>query len=206
MQCFYVVFVFLYNIGHNIFYRIEVNMGMFGTDNEKSTIIDEIIKWFVDIVLAVIIAIFVITYFCYDVDISGNSMNPILEDREKVLINELSYEIKAPERFDVVAYISRGNEISVKRIIGLPGETVQIVDNIIYIDGEPLKDTYYEGKFESGYVKEAVVIGNDEYFVMGDNRNVSEDSRFEYVGNIKAKDILGKVWFVCAPFKKIRII
>lgn len=175
-------------------------------DSIKYLIIDDILKWIIDIVLVVIIALFVINYYGESVDIIGNSMNPIVENDEKVLLDELSYELGQPERFDIVAYTTRSGEVSVKRIIGLPGETIQIVDNVIYIDGEVIKDNFYKGKFESGYVDEAIVIGDNEYFVMGDNRNVSEDSRFEYVGNVSKEDILGKVWFAYYPFTKLRMI
>ncbi len=175
-------------------------------DTIKYIILDDILKWIIDFVLVVVIALFVVNYYGESVDVIGNSMNPIVENDEKVLLDELVYTIKEPERFDIVAYRTRSGEISIKRIIGLPGETVQIVDNIIYIDGEAIEDSYFEGKFESGYVEDAMVIGENEYFVMGDNRNVSEDSRFEYVGNISRNDILGKVWFAYYPFTKIRMI
>ncbi len=173
---------------------------------KKNFILDVILKWIVDIVLVVVFSLLVVEYYGESVDVVGNSMNPIVEDNEKVLINKLEYEINEPERFDIVAYKTKSGGISVKRIIGLPGETVQIVDNVIYIDGEPIEDEYYKGKFESGYVDEALVIGDNEYFLMGDNRNVSEDSRFEYVGNVSKDKILGKVWFVCFPISKLRMI
>ncbi len=175
-------------------------------DSVKNLILDDIIKWIIDLIIVVVISLFVIDYYCTSTLVVGNSMNPIVSNDEKVLIDCLSYEIKEPERFDVIAYETRSGEISVKRIIGLPGETIQIVNNEIYVDGVEIKDTFYDGKFESGYVNNAIVIGDNEYFVMGDNRNVSEDSRFEYVGNIEKEKILGKVWFVCYPFNKLRMI
>lgn len=175
-------------------------------DSIKNFIFDIVLKWIIDITIVVVLALFVTDYYCSSVDVVGNSMNPIVSNEEKVLIDKLSYEIKEPERFDIIAYKTRSGEISVKRIIGLPGETIQIVDNRIYIDGEKIEDTYFDGKFESGYINEALVIGDNEYFVMGDNRNVSEDSRFEYVGNIDKSNVLGKAWFVCYPFNKLRMI
>ena len=175
-------------------------------NSKKNLIFDVIIKWIVDIILVIVFALFIINYYGDCVLVVGNSMNPIIENDEKVLLDKLSYDVKEPKRFDIIAYTSRSNDVSVKRIIGLPGETVQIIDNTIYIDGEELEDVYYDGKFESGYVDEAIIVGDNEYFVMGDNRNVSEDSRFEYVGNIQREDILGKVWFVCFPFNKLRMI
>lgn len=175
-------------------------------DTIKNLILDDILKWIIDIILVVVIALFVVNYYGESVNVIGNSMNPIVENDEKVLIDELTYTLKEPERFDIIAYTTRSGDVSIKRIIGLPGETVQIVDNTIYIDGEAIKDVFFEGKFESGYIDEAMVIGDNEYFVMGDNRNVSEDSRFEYVGNVSKDDILGKVWFAYYPFTKLRMI
>ncbi len=178
-------------------------------DEEESKIyyiLDIIIKWIIDMLLVIVFSLFVVQYYFDSVEVIGNSMNPVMANEEKVLINKLEYELNEPERFDIIAYRTRTGSVSVKRIIGLPGETVQIVDNVIYIDGEAIKDEYYKGKYESGYSQEGIVVGKNEYFVMGDNRNVSEDSRFEYVGNIDKKDILGKTWFVCFPINKLRMI
>lgn len=169
-------------------------------------ILDVIIKWIIDILLVVTFSLFIVHYYFDSVDVVGNSMNPVVENEEKVLINKLAYELKSPERFDVIAYKTRTGSVSIKRIIGLPGETIQIVDNVIYINGEAIKDDYFDGKYESGYLQDGIVIGDNEYVVMGDNRNVSEDSRFEYVGNISREDILGKTWFVYYPLSKLRVI
>ena len=94
----------------------------------------------------------------------------------------------------------------VKRVIGLPGEEIQIVDSKIYINGEEIEDRYCDGNFESGSASSTIKINDNEYFVMGDNRHLSQDSRFEYVGNIKRSDILGKAWLIISPFSKIRMI
>ena len=126
---------------------------------KKNFILDVILKWIVDIIIVVVIAIFVVNYYGESVDVVGNSMNPVFKNEEKVLIDQLAYKINEPERFDIIAYKTKSGEISIKRIIGLPGETIQIVDNTIYIDGEAIEDKYYKGKFESGYIDEAMVIG-----------------------------------------------
>ena len=175
-------------------------------ESKLNFIFEVILKWIIDILLVVVFAFMIIYYYGDSVDVIGNSMNPVMENNEKVLLDKMSYKLNEPERFDIIAYKTRTGETSVKRIIGLPGETIQIVDNVIYIDGEVVEDVYYEGKYESGYASEGIVMGENEYFVMGDNRNVSEDSRFEYVGNINGDDILGKAWFVCYPLTKLRML
>ncbi len=175
-------------------------------ENKINFIFEVVLKWIIDILLVVVFSFFIINYYGYSVDVVGNSMNPIIENDEKVLVDKLSYELNEPKRFDVVVYKTRTGEVSIKRIIGLPGETIQIKDNVIYINGEVIEDKFYSGKYESGYTNEGIVIGDNEYFVMGDNRNVSEDSRFEYVGNINSEDIVGKAWFACYPLTKLRIL
>lgn len=141
--------------------------------------------------------------FCKMFVIQEGSMDTTLSAGETVLINRFAYYMGEPKRGDIIAYKLNNDENAsthVKRIIGLPGETIQIKDGQILIDGE----TYQEQKnFPSienpGIAEEGVTLGNDEYFVLGDNRNNSEDSRFVDVGNIKKSNVIGKLWFVVSP-------
>lgn len=181
---------------------------------EKNIWADKVVKWISDISTVVVLALFLCIYLGDRVEISGSSMSPVLENSEKVLVDKISYTLKNPKRFDIIVYKSKSdnNQYYIKRIIGLPGESVTITDSKIYItasDGEKweLKDPYCTvDKYESGYAENTVYVGGNEYFVLGDNRNLSEDSRFSYVGNISKDDIIGKAWFIVSPIKKLGFV
>lgn len=189
---------------------LEVIMGYFNPMPDRNVFLDEILKWIVDIVAVIILAVFFVVYMCDTADMVGNSMSPALNNADTVLIDRISYSIGSPERFDVIVFKDEDGNETIKRIIGLPGEQIKIENSKIYIknsDGEQvLEDEYFKEKFEPGYVDEYVEIPMGEYFVMGDSRNVSEDSRFEYVGNIKEENILGKAWLISSPFSRIGFV
>ena len=133
-------------------------------------------------------------------------MNPTLMAGDRVFANRASYAIGGVHRGDLIAY--RGSSevdsgLHVKRVIALPGETIQIKDGLILIDGK----TYIENRelpniTKPGLAEQGIRLGSDEYFVLGDNRNNSEDSRFADVGNISKGQIYGKVWFIAQPFSR----
>ncbi len=189
-------------------------MGYYDYKPERNLWADTIIKWIADVVAVAVLAFFLVSFLGERTEIIGSSMAPGLKSSQTVLVDKLSYEVREPKRFDVIIYKSKTGDENyyVKRIIGLPGETVQIIENKIYItsvNGEKymLEDKYCQvEKFESGYAEEPVSVGSNEYFVLGDNRNLSEDSRFSYVGNIKKDDILGRAWLIAAPFKEIGFV
>ena len=163
-------------------------MGYFNLIPDKKFILDDILKWIVDVIVVMTIALFFVIYMCDNAKMIGNSMSPRLNNGENVLINKLSYAISKPKRYDMIVFKDEEGKTTIKRIIGLPGEQIKIEDSKIYIknkDGETvLEDEYCDDKFEPGYVTDYVKIPMGEYFVLGDSRNVSEDSRFLYVGNI----------------------
>ena len=115
--------------------------------------------------------------------VSGVSMEDTLHNGESMLVNKLSYRLHDPERYDIIVFYPKGREVDdssyyVKRIYGLPGEEVQIIDNTIYINGEPVDDPYAKNAMDSaGIAKDPITLKEDEYFVLGDNREVSLDSR-----------------------------
>ncbi len=136
---------------------------------------------------------------------SGDSMKPVLSNGDVVLVNRIVYNAMAPKRGDIIIFKPKGNEnihYYTKRIIGLPGESVEIIENRIYIDGEKLEEEYETTDItEVGIANEKIELAEDEYFVLGDNRASSEDSRNADVGNVKREYIYGKAWFVISPRK-----
>ncbi|WP_029233608.1 signal peptidase I [Butyrivibrio sp. VCB2006] len=145
-----------------------------------------------------------ITFVMQRTEVSGSSMNPTLIDKDSLLIEKVSYRFGDAKRFDIIVFPYRyGNdEFFIKRVIGLPGETVRIdTEGNIYIDEVKLDEHYgAEVILDPGVALEGVKLGPDEYFVMGDNRNHSMDSRDPSVGNINKKDILGHAFVRIYPF------
>lgn len=157
--------------------------------------------------LGVLIAAYLLVHFVGQrTEVIGPSMEYTLMDRDNLIVDKISYRFGEPERFDIVVfpYPLDRKVFYIKRIIGLPGETVQILeDGTIFINGEKLTEVYgKETILDPGRAIEPVVLSDDEYFVMGDNRNNSRDSRFEDVGNIKLSEFIGKAWIRIYPFKE----
>ena len=141
--------------------------------------------------------------------VNGDSMNVTLEDGDNLIVDKLSYRFKEPKRFDIVVFPYQYQEKTyyIKRIIGMPGETVQVIDGMVYIDGEMLDETYGKEIMQyAGVASEPMTLGEDEYFVLGDNRNNSSDSRDPSVGNIKEDQIIGKAWLRIWPLNKFGIL
>ena len=123
--------------------------------------------------------------------------------------HEISKKVKDPERFDIVIfkYPDDESQLFIKRVIGLPGETVQVADGIVYINGEPLDENYGNEPMENaGIAGEPITLGSDEYFVLGDNRNHSSDSRDATVGVLKREDLLGRAWIRIWPLDEFGVI
>ena len=141
--------------------------------------------------------------------VNGDSMNVTLEDGDNLIVDKLSYRFSDPKRFDIIVFPYQYQEKTyyIKRIIGMPGETVQVIDGMVYIDGEMLDETYgMEMMQYAGVASEPITLGEDEYFVLGDNRNNSSDSRDPSVGNIQEDQIIGKAFLRIWPLNKIGIL
>ena len=143
----------------------------------------------------------IVTFVGQRTKVDGHSMEPTLSDGDNLIVDKLSYRFRDPERYDIIVfpYQHAENTYYIKRIIGLPGETVYIdEDGVIYINDEPLEEDYGKEVIEEnhrGLAAEPVTLGADEYFVMGDNRNNSRDSRLSDVGNIHKNKFVGKAVF-----------
>lgn len=154
----------------------------------------------------------VITFVGQRTEVDGGSMEPTLYNGDNLIVDKITYRFKDPQRFDIIVFPFQYEEDTyyIKRIIGLPGETVQIDEQgNIYIDGERLQESYGKEVIYSeniGRAAEPVVLGEDEYFVMGDNRNNSRDSRMDIVGNIHRDQIIGRAWIRIWPFEKFGIL
>ena len=170
-------------------------------------IIKEIVIWIVLIVLTLISSYFITNNVFVKTEVSGVSMEPTLKEGQVVIVNKLEYYLKKPKRNDVIVYKQTNKEHSyfeLKRLIGLPGETVKIKNGVIYINDEVLKEKVKVDIIQnSGLAEEGVKLDDNEYFVLGDNRNDSEDSRFASVGNVLKNEILGKAVAVEKPFSLI---
>ena len=138
----------------------------------------------------------IVNFIGVKTSVVGSSMEPTLHNGEEVLLNKIVYQFSSPQRGDVIAFYPNGNENShlyVKRIVGLPGESIQIKQGSVYINGEmhPMDST----TMDAGVAKDLIQLSNDEYFVMGDMRENSEDSRSANIGNVTLEMIEGKAWY-----------
>ena len=183
----------------------ETKSGASG-DTETKSILHELFGMALYVVVVLAVTFLVITFVGQRTQVNGESMYPTLYDRDNLIVDKLSYRFHNPERYDIIVFPYQYKEKTyyIKRIIGLPGEKVQIIDGYVYINGEKLDEDYGREVMEDAVLaSEEITLGEDEYFVLGDNRNASEDSRFPDVGNIKRKDIIGKAWVRIWPLSRI---
>lgn len=162
-------------------------------------VIKELSTWAFWIFLPIFAAVALMYAFGFRTNVIGNAMEPGLYANQQILINRLVYQISEPSRGDVIAFLPNGNTNShyyIKRVIGLPGETVRIEDGYVYINDEIYDEgDAYDKIADPGIADSDMILGKGEYFVLGDNRNFSEDSRFGNIGVVKSSYIIGKVWF-----------
>lgn len=167
-------------------------------------ILIELFLWAAQIAAVVFLA-YIISYYALEkTNMIGISMENTLYDGDSIIINKFSYRFTEPKRFDVIVFKQSGREhnfYNIKRIIGLPGERVQIMDGSIYINGELIEEKInVEPMVNFGLANEEILLEENEYFVLGDNRNNSEDSRFASIGNVRQEEIIGKAILRLSPF------
>ena len=177
-------------------------------ENEERRILYDLMRWILDIIVVVGIAAFLTIYMGEQMTVTGYSMAPILSNEERILIDKLSYHFSDPERFDIVIFQNGEEEkYFLKRIIGLPGETICIKDGRVMINGVYLQEEIETDLIlNPGIAAKEITLGEDEYFLLGDNRNNSEDSRFETVGNVKRGNIIGKAWLLVTTLDEVGLI
>lgn len=172
----------------------------------KKSIGREILEWILVIVVAVGAALLIRTFIFEPVRVEGNSMNNTLHDQEYMLVTKYQYLFGDPQRFDVVIchYPDRGNTNFVKRIVGIPGDTVAVREGVLYVNGEAVDEPYID--YKPNYTLQDTVIEDGHYFVLGDNRPNSNDSHAPGVGQLERRQIVGKVRLVVWPISEFRTI
>lgn len=164
-------------------------------------VIREIMSWIFWIFASMLVG--VVTMFCVGMRTSviGSSMEPSLYNGQKIFLNRVIYGVSSPREGDVIVFLPNGNEKShyyVKRVVGVPGDTLYIKNGILYVNGESVEEYFNDRIAEPGLLADEVMLGEDEYFVIGDNCNNSEDSRSANIGTVKKEYIIGKAWFKMA--------
>lgn len=178
----------------------------------KKKVLKELLNTGLYLLFVLLLTWLLITFVVQRTRVEGTSMEGTLSDGDHLLVDKISYRFGDPERFDIIVFPFqyKKNTYYIKRIIGLPGETVQIDEQgNIYIDGEILQESYGREVIQPDKIGRAstpITLGEDEYFVMGDNRNNSSDSRMDVVGNIHRDDIIGRAWVRIWPFEKMGIL
>lgn len=172
---------------------------------KKPSLFSDFLKTFLVLALLLLFSFLVLTYLGQRVSVEGNSMQPALADGDQLLVDKLSYRLREPVRCELVVFQleEEPDTYYVKRIIGMPGETVQLQDGEIYINDQRMIETYgLETYLDAGIASEPLVLGPEEYFVLGDNRNDSRDSRSAGLGPVRREQIVGRVLFRIWPFSE----
>lgn len=170
-----------------------------------------ILGWVIYVAVIICAVHLIVTYVGQRTRVSGDSMLNTLHDKDNLIVDKLSYRFHDPERFDIIVFPYQYDENTyyIKRIIGLPGETVQIKDGYVYINDKKLEENYGREVIDAdkyGIAAKPIELGSDEYFVLGDNRNESADSRYTDVGAIKREELIGKAILRIWPFERFGII
>ena len=180
-----------------------------GSKEGQTGIVREVLSFFLYVAIVVGITFLIIHFVGQRTYVNGSSMENTLSDGDNLIVDKLTYRFSDPKRFDIIVfpYKYEENTYFIKRIIGLPGETIQVTDGKIYINGQVLDESYGREVLKSGGIAETpIILGEDEYFVMGDNRNDSMDSRDPSVGVLHKSELVGRAWVRIWPLSKFGIL
>ena len=193
-------------------------------EDAEESILRELGGWIVYILLIIGLTYFIITFVGQRTRVSGSSMETTLQNGDNLIVDKISYRFRDPKRYDIIVfpYKYEENTYYIKRIIGMPGETVQIKDGYVYIDGERLLSDIYGNELikDPQTAADPITLKENEYFVMGDNRNHSMDRHeknysssgfsFQHLllknGANKKEDLIGRAWVRIYPFDNIGVI
>ena len=174
------------------------------------TLFKEVTAWVLEIIFVVALAFMLVYYVGQRTKVVGTSMEPQFTEGEQLLINRFGYVFGEPKPNDIIVFVPNGNEKAhhyVKRVVACPGDTVQIINGVLYVNGEVFVEEFNAATMEyAGIAETEITLGKDEYFVLGDNRNNSEDSRYANIGVVKKDYIIGKVWFVVSPLSNFGFV
>ena len=178
-------------------------------DQKEGSLSKDVFETIIYIVVVCLVVFLILHFVGQRTVVRGDSMEDTLTDGENLIMDKISYRFSDPKRFDIIIFPGPEeygeHPYYIKRIIGLPGETVQIKDGLVYIDGRQLKEDVYG---ITDYIEEAhdaerpITLKENEYFCLGDNRPVSYDSRYPEVGPVTRSEIIGKVWIRIWPLNK----
>ena len=184
----------------------------FGKQRKKFNmpLFKEVLTWVAQIAIVIFLAYVCVNFWGTSTSVVGQAMAENLDNGDRVLLNKFDYVFSNPKSGDVIVFLPNGNEKShyyVRRVIGVPGDRLQIKDGAVYINGKLYDEkVQVAAMVEVGIAGEEILLGEDEYFVLGDNRNNSEDSRYANIGNIKKEYIVGKAWYKFNSIKDMGFI
>ncbi len=164
-------------------------------------LIKEIFSWIAITAIAIVIATALVVSFGMKVSVIGDSMEPLVNNGQMVLVDRVLSKIISPKVGDIIVFLPNGNVNShyyVKRVVAVPGDTVQINDGMLYVNSKLVEEESedYDMMEDPGIAENAIKLGSGEYFVLGENRNSSEDSRSANIGVVKSSMIIGKAWYI----------
>ena len=181
----------------------------FGRQKRKinMAVLKEVCVWTVEILITLLLAFTCVYFIGLRTSVVGQSMAETLNGGDEILVNRFVYKVTNPKPNDIIVFLPNGNEKShyyVKRVVGVPGDKVRIENGVLYVNDEVFEEEIDTASIEdAGLAAEEITLGADEFFVLGDNRNNSEDSRYANIGNIKKEYIIGKAWFCIAPWSEV---